>query len=427
VALTDEYWSGIAIAGAPDVERAHDLGHGAYALLTFTLPFLGSALFDGALALLADHASRRRLASLGMLGISLGLCGCAVGDGWLSLPIGLACAGAASGMACSASQAELMERGAADREQAMMRWVLFGAIGDVLTPVLAALVISAGGNYRHAFAVAATWTLAHAAWLWPRRRDKRTSASGHAALSGEAGTGSSSDAVAKGLASAASVGERCASAGSSADSAGLEEGGDDPEDVPAVSLMEGLRAGVANRRLWLWLLGAALCTFLDEIVIALGALHAERDLGAAPAAAVAIVTSTSVGGVVGVALSARLLRSVGAERVLIFSAGGASLALLGVLLAPNLFWLGLWLTALGAVAAPQYALLQARAYAALPGRPGVVNALGQVFVVVDVLAPLALGALADRWGVVAALGCLAVQPFGVLALTLWSRRAPASI
>ena len=413
VALTDEYWSGIAIAGAPDVERAHDVGHGTYALLTFTLPFLGSALFDAALALLADHASRRRVASFGMLGISLGSWGCALGGGWLSLPIGLACAGAASGMACSAAQAELIERGAADREQAMMRWVFYGAIGDVLTPALAALVIRAGGDYRDAFVLAAIWTLVHAAWLWPRRK---------ARLVGTEGREVVSNGEARAFASASDE----AGVGSSSGTDALAQNHDDPDDAPAASLIEGLRAGVANRRLWLWLLGASLCTFLDEIVIALGALHAERDLGAEPAAAVAIVTSTSLGGVVGVALTARLLPSISAERVLIASAGGASLALLGVLLAPNLLCLALCLAVLGVVAAPQYALLQARAYAALPGRPGVVNALAQAFVVVDVLAPLALGALADRWGVVAALGCLAVQPFGVLALTLWSRRTKTS-
>ena len=411
VALTDEYWSGVAIAAAPDVERAHDVGHGAYALLTFTLPFLGSALLDAALALLADHACRRRLASLGMLGTSLGLWGCALAAGWTSLPIGLACAGAASGMACSAAQAELMEHGAREREQAMMRWVLFGAIGDVITPPVAALVIGAGGNYRDAFALAAIGALAHAAWLWPRRGAGRAGGAGDAA-----GTDGRMPTRADGSAPA-----------STRDAGALAESRDGPEDAPPVSLIEGLRAAVANRQLWLWLLGASLCTFLDEIVIALGALHAERDLGAAPAAAIAIVTSNSLGGVIGAALGARLLRTFRPDRVLLASAAGASIALLGVLLAPNLVSLGLALAVLGAAAAPQYALLRANAYAALPGRPGVVNALGQAFVLIDVLAPLALGALADHSGVRAALACLAIQPFAVLALTLRTRRDEARI
>ena len=76
----------------------------------------------------------------------------------------------------------------------------------------------------------------------------------------------------------------------------------------------------------------------------------------------------------------------------------------------------------GVAASPQYALLQARAYAAAPGRPGVVNALAQLFVVIDIGAPLALGALADCAGLSAALACLSVQPLAVLAVLAWVRR-----
>jgi hypothetical protein len=90
--------------------------------------------------------------------------------------------------------------------------------------------------------------------------------------------------------------------------------------------------------------------------------------------------------------------------------------------APSVFWLAPGLFALGASAAPQYALLKARAYAASPGRPGVVNALAQVFVLIDVAGPLAFGVVADAFGVRAALACLAVQPLAVLLLMLPGRR-----
>ena len=51
-----------------------------------------------------------------------------------------------------------------------------------------------------------------------------------------------------------------------------------------------------------------------------------------------------------------------------------------------------------------------------------VNALAQMFVVIDIGAPLAIGALADRAGLSAALACLAIQPLGVLAVLGWTRR-----
>jgi hypothetical protein len=53
-----------------------------------------------------------------------------------------------------------------------------------------------------------------------------------------------------------------------------------------------------------------------------------------------------------------------------------------------------------------------------------VQAIGQLFVVVDVLAPLALGLVADRLGLRAALACLALQPVVVAACAVgWGRSA----
>jgi hypothetical protein len=126
------------------------------------------------------------------------------------------------------------------------------------------------------------------------------------------------------------------------------------------------------------------------------------------------VAGLSLGSVLGAWLSERWLVTTGSERVLEVCAGGAIVSLGAVMLAPSVAWLSLAILLLGACAAPQYALLKARAYAESPGRPGVVNALSQVFVIIDVLGPLALGAVADALGVVAALGCLAVQPCAVL-------------
>ena len=44
--MLDELWSGVAVVAAPDVEREQSIGHGAYALVVFALPMLGSALLE---------------------------------------------------------------------------------------------------------------------------------------------------------------------------------------------------------------------------------------------------------------------------------------------------------------------------------------------------------------------------------------------
>ena len=82
------------------------------------------------------------------------------------------------------------------------------------------------------------------------------------------------------------------------------------------------------------------------------------------------------------------------------------------------------LALLGASAAPHFALIQAAAYEAVPGRPGLVNAAAQVFFAVEIALPLLAGLVAARYGLDVALACLALQPASVLvaAVTLLDRK-----
>ena len=73
---------------------------------------------------------------------------------------------------------------------------------------------------------------------------------------------------------------------------------------------------------------------------------------------------------------------------------------------------------LGCSAAPHFALLQAAAYAAVPGRPGLVNAASQLFFGVEIVLPLLVGLVAARFGLAVAIACLALQPIVVLGAAL---------
>jgi len=362
----------VAVVGAPDVERERGVDHGAYALLVFALPLLGSAVLEAAASLAAERCPRPRVAGAGLLVLAVALGVCGLTDTSAGLALGLGLAGAASGIACSVAQVELIAVSRDGPERAMTRWALFGELGDGLTPLLTAWVLSVGGSYRVVFLLAAALALGHGLLL---------------IFSAGAGSNPASD-----------------------------------EELESAPLLDAVRVGLKNRALWTWLLAAALCTFLDELVIAFGALRAEHDLGASAAAATACVTGAAFGAALGAAATGRLLVSVSADRVLVGSALATLGALAAVVLAPSVPALGVALTVLGAAAAPQYALLQAKAYASVPGRPGVVNAFAQIFVVLDVVGPLALGALAERAGLPAALAALALQPLGVLVILGWSRR-----
>src|SRR5262245_13794183 len=95
VALGDEFWSGVAVVAAPEVEREQRIEHGGYALLVFALPLLGSALLEAGLVLLADRYPRRRVSGLALLALSAALVLCATANAGAWLAIGLGLAGAA--------------------------------------------------------------------------------------------------------------------------------------------------------------------------------------------------------------------------------------------------------------------------------------------------------------------------------------------
>jgi hypothetical protein len=372
VAFNDELWSGVAVVAAPALEREQRLDHRSYTLFIFALPLVLSAGLDAALSLLCDWLPRQRLraAGLGALSGSLALLALAPSTGWLS--VGLALAGAASGLACSAAQADLIALDPAGGDLALARWVLFGALGDLASPLLVGAVFALGGSYRGALAVLAVL------FAWQAFAALRAPAPSPAF-----------------------------------------EPPSEPGSEP--SFGAALRAAIGQRRLWLWLIGAGLCTLLDEIVLALAALHMRLDLGASDTLAAGCGVALSLGATLGAALTERLLARIAARRLLRQSAFACVIALGLVVAAPSPCWLAPALFLLGASAAPHYALLEARAYAELPGRPGLVRALSQLTVVVEVLAPVALGAIARSFGLGAALGCLVLQPLGVLAV-LWATR-----
>jgi predicted MFS family arabinose efflux permease len=138
--------------------------------------------------------------------------------------------------------------------------------------------------------------------------------------------------------------------------------------------------------------------------------------------AAACLAAFSSGSVIGAIATERYVDRVPARSILLGSALICA-ALLGlVLLAPSPALVTVALVPLGASVAPHYALAKARAYAAVPDRPGLVNAAAQAFVVLDLGAPLALGLVADRWGLRAALACLLAQPVAIFVLTLLLER-----
>ena len=313
--------------------------------------------------MLSDIWGRARLVLLGQAALAAALLFTAWTSSPWGLTLGLALAGASSGVACGAAQAMLVTSNRACADRAMVRWSLYGAIGDVLTPLVTATAIALGHSYRVAMAAIALV-----------------------------------------------VGAQCALSAALVTRTGA--GQDAPRDPEPAA--DPLRTAVARAirlpRLWVWLVAAASSTLLDELVIALAALRLEHDRAALASVATAVAATFSAGAVLGAAVTERVAPRFSRRRVLLSSAALSVLGLAAMLATGSIIASCAALFVLGVSCAPHHPLALARAYDELPDHPGTVQAMGQLFVVIDVAAPLVLGVVADRFGLGVALGCLVVQP-----------------
>jgi MFS family permease len=377
------------VTGAPSVERELALNHTAYVVLAFALPLLVAAVLEAGVALFSDvgrspkgtaayvRVDRWTLVVIGQAALGASLLFLAwTRSGW-GLTLGLALAGTSSGVACGAAQALSIATDARGTERAMLRWTFFAAVGDVLTPLVTAAAIALGFSYRGAMLATAVVVIMQCLALL-RGRPR--------------GGAPSTEAPAE-------------------------------SEPPADPLRAALSRAMRRPRLWVWLFAAASCTLLDELVVALAALRMERDQGVHEAWAAAAAVMFSGGAVLGAALADRVVAWVGSRAVLVVSSVLCALALAGVLEPQSAIASGAALFVVGLTCAPHHALAQARAYDEMPGNPGTVQAVSQLFVVVDVVAPLALGFVADRVGLRAALACLALQPAIIAACAVcWGTR-----
>jgi MFS family permease len=351
------------VSGAPSVERELGLSHRGYVAFAFVLPLIGAAALEAGLALLSDVWGRARLVFLGQAALAAALFFVAWTSSPWSLTLGLAVAGASSGVACGAAQAILVRSNRAGADGALVRWSLYCAVGDVLTPLMTASAIALGHSYRAAMGAVALVVCVQcvlSAVLFAR-------------------TGAAQD------------------------------GALDPEPA-ADRLRTAIARAIRLPRLWAWLLAAASCTLLDELVIALATLRLEHDRTATASLATAVATMFSAGAVLGAAVTHRMVTRLSPRSVLLFSSAICGVGLAAMVATGSVVASSFALFVLGAACAPHHPLALARAYEELPEHPGTVQAMGQLFVVVDVGAPLLLGVVADRFGLVAALGCLVVQP-----------------
>lgn len=369
--LVDELVGGIPVLTLP-LARA-ELGFGyAQVGLIFTIAELTGLLVNPTLNAVSDHWSKPRLVLSGLLGLALGfaLAGSSPTFGWLL--VAFVIMGATNGAAVSLGGAILIDQAPDKAMATTTRWVLLATIGDLLGPLLVAGTVALQGSWRFLMGCGALIWLMVALFLNAQRFTALKTNVVHD-----------------------------------------QEAAGQPMWQ---AIRTNLRAGLQTPRLLRWLLLAAIPSLLDEMFLGFAGLFLTDHVGVAPQVISLALVAPTVGGLLSLAWLERGGRTHPPSSLL----GVAALIVLGGLvgfITALTTWVALgalFLVGLGAM--PWYTIAQAQALAALPGRSGTVGALQALFAPIDILAPLLIGLVAERWGIEAGIIIFLIAPILVLLL-----------
>jgi FSR family fosmidomycin resistance protein-like MFS transporter len=248
----------------------------------------------------------------------------------------------------------------------MARWTLAGSVGAVAGPLLLSVAVAAGSGWRAVFLGSAVVTLPLVATAF------RTPPS---------------PAV--------------------------------HESFPAA--LRGLLHELCRWSVIRWLVVLEATNLLSDVLLGYLALYFVDVVGLSPAAAAAAVIVWTVGGLAGDALLLVILARTSGTRYLRVSAVLALGVYPAFLLAPAAGLKVALLAVLGVVHAGWYAIPQGRLFNELGDRSGTVVAMSSLSSAASSLLPLAIGMLAERTGLGAALWVCLVAPLALLLFVMHER------
>lgn len=369
IEFLDELVFGSREAAWPLVSRDLALTYGQVGLL-LGAPLWASNLIEPILGILADTWRRRLLILAGGCALAAALLLIAASSSFFTLLIAFTLAAPASGAFVSLAQTALMDAAPARRQQNMARWTFAGSVGVLAGSLLVGASAWLGLGWRGLFLAFAGLTLLLLLVAWRLPLDKAGAAS----------------------------------------------------NVSWRMLGQGLRttwALLRRRAVVRWLLLLEFADLMLDVLLGFLALYLVDATGASPAQASLAVTVWTGVGLLGDFLLIPLLERVPGLRYLRSSAWLELVLYAGFLLAPNF---GLRLALIGLVGffnSGWYSILQGHLYAALPEQSGSVVALKNFSGLIGALFPLALGLIAQRYGLPAAMWALAAGPL-VMIGGLWA-------
>ena len=363
VELLDEFIYGLFGATLPTIKTEFALTYTQVGLL-FTLPGLIGVMGEPFIGLLGDTRHRRALVLGGIVATAIGLALIAGAQQYLPLLLAICIMYVASGAYVNLSQATLIDRDPRRAENTMARWVLMGAIGVTISPLLITLVLSAEGSWRAVYFGTAIIAGAFAVLLFKQRFD------GHAGADGEAGS--------------------------------LKQLGR--------SLLMALR----SRTLIKWVILTELADFMLDKLLEVTGLYFHDVAGVSLPAASAAVTVATIAGLIGNFALVPLLEKISGVRVLRVSAVIALVAYAALLLIPIVWLKYVLIAVINLSTAGWFAVLRAKCYEVLPGQSGVVVAVTSLANISSLFVPLLLGGIADALGLQTAMWLLIIGPIALI-------------
>jgi MFS transporter, FSR family, fosmidomycin resistance protein len=288
----------------------------------------------------------------------------------------------ASGAFVSLTQAEIMDTWPERQAQVMARWDLAGAAGAVTGPLLLTAVLAVegggevgGGSWRGCYLVLAG--ISALIWL-------------------------------------GAVLRRPAPAGPGPAGAEEDAAQEDAAQRPWTARVREIGAALRDWGTLRWLLLIEVADLLVDVFTGFLALYLVDVAHMTPAVAALAIAVRMGAALAGDAALIAILERVSDLTVLRASAAAAALLYPGFLLVPGVVPKLIVLAALSAATAPWYPVLQARLYGSLPGRSSVAVTLSSAAGLAGGLGPLAVGLVAQSFGLSWALAGLVIVPVAVL-------------
>ena len=357
IELLDELVFGAREAAWPALREELDLSYTQIGLL-LSVPTFASAVLEPVFGVLGDSRWRRTVVVVGGIAMATALVLVAAAPGFIVLLVAFALLFPSTGAFVSLSQATLMDLEPERRELNMTRWSIAGGVGAVAGPLLLVLFTVLGGGWRALFAAFAVLALVLTV----------VAASTHSRVRPHAGR-------------------------------------------PSVrAAFAAIRRPLVAR----WLVLLEFADLLLDVLLGYVALYLVDEAGASAQVGgfgVAVWTGAGLAGGLGVIV---LLRRVDGLRYLRASALATLVLFPAFLLVPGASAKLVLLAAVGLATAGWYSIPKARLYDALSGQSGAALTLGSVAGLIAGTFPLAIGLIAERYGIGVALWVLLAGPLVLL-------------